>query len=268
MSGLGSEATHVANAADGTSTDCRNCATANPVTNRFCGACGAALPDAGPVMATPQQNPSLDKTQRNSSAFGWVLISIVVFILLGLALAMVFSKPHTISIAGPASPANPSEPTATPTAPEPTSATTTQSASGSQWNYSTDQDNMGRARSFAVVTSTNTLNFDFPYTGSQYAHLTIRKTAGQGSAAMVSIERGQFLCGVEDCTVNVRFDEDPLRRFSAVPPSDQSTTVLFLEDAPSFVAKLRRAKTVRIEATFYQEGAQTLEFSVEGFKWP
>jgi len=155
-------------------------------------------------MATPQQNPSLDKTQRNSSAFGWVLISIVVFILLGLALAMVFSKPHTISIAGPASPANPSEPTATPTAPN-RRRRPRPNLLGFPMELLDGSGQHGRARSFAVVTSTNTLNFDFPYTGSQYAHLTIRKTAGQGSAAMVSIERGQFLCGVEDCTVNVRF---------------------------------------------------------------
>lgn len=116
--------------------------------------------------------------------------------------------------------------------------------------------------------STNTLDFDFPYSGVQNGRLTIRKTQGQGTDVYFGIEKGQFLCGIEECTVNVRFDEGPIQQFTAVPPSDHSTTVLFIEDTSSFVSRLRRAKTVRIEATFYQAGAQTLDFSVDGFKWP
>jgi hypothetical protein len=47
---------------------------------------------------------------------------------------------------------------------------------GSQWSYSGGEDKMGRKRSFARVTSTNTLSFDFPYQGSQNGTLTIRKS--------------------------------------------------------------------------------------------
>ncbi len=137
---------------------------------------------------------------------------------------------------------------------------------GSQWSYSTDEDQMGRKRSFAHVTSTNTLSFDFPYNGSQHGTLTIRKSARYGTEAMVRIERGQFLCGIDECTVNVRFDSGPIHQYSVSEPSDHSTTTLFLSNGPGFVAQLRKAKTVRVEATFYQEGSHTLEFNVEGFK--
>jgi hypothetical protein len=52
---------------------------------------------------------------------------------------------------------------------------------------------MGRKRSFAHVTSTNALNFDFPYQGNQHGTLTIRKTARWGTEVLFRIERGQFL---------------------------------------------------------------------------
>lgn len=33
------------------------------------------------------------------------------------------------------------------------------------------------------------------------------------------------------------------------------------------MAHLRKSKKVNIEATYYQEGNQSLEFNIEGFKW-
>jgi hypothetical protein len=127
---------------------------------------------------------------------------------------------------------------------------------------------MGRKRSFASVTSTNTLSFDFPYQGIQHGTLVIRKAAESGTNVIVRIERGQFLCPLDDCTVNVRFDAGRIQQFSASGPTDHSTTTLFLENEARFVSQLRRAKVFRVEATFYQHGSQTLEFNVEGFKWP
>ena len=135
----------------------------------------------------------------------------------------------------------------------------------SQWESSTGNDAMGRAYAVTAVTSTNTLLFDFPYQGSQHGTLSVRESARWGTDVMVSIERGQFLCGIEDCTVNVRFDQGPIQQFSAVEPSDRSTNMLFIHTQSKFTSELSKAKVARIEATFYQEGLQTLEFNVEGF---
>jgi hypothetical protein len=139
---------------------------------------------------------------------------------------------------------------------------------GSQWRYSSDEDQMGRKRSFARVDSSNTLDFGFPYQGSQLGTLTIRKTITSGTNVILRIERGQFLCGIEGCTINVRFDSGPIQRFSASGPNDHGTTTLFLENETRFISQLRKANAVRIESTFYHEGLQTLEFDVQGFRWP
>jgi hypothetical protein len=139
-------------------------------------------------------------------------------------------------------------------------------APGSQWEYWTHQDSMGRKRSNASVDSTNTLSFGFPYQGWQHGTLALRKSPGLD--ALIRIERGQFICGYPGCSVNVRFDDGPIQRFLASEPDDHSTTTLFLlGNERRFAAQLLKAKAVHIEATFYQEGSQILDFNVEGLKW-
>lgn len=137
----------------------------------------------------------------------------------------------------------------------------------SQWTYSTDEDSMGRKRSFAIVTSTNMLDFKFPYRGSQHGTLMFRRSAESGLNVLLSIERGQFICGFNDCAVNVRFDSGQIMRISASAPADHSSTLLFLENEARLLSLTRKSKIARFEATFYQEGAQTLEFNVEGLEW-
>jgi hypothetical protein len=139
---------------------------------------------------------------------------------------------------------------------------------GSQWKYRNDEDEMGRKRSFAVVESTNTVEFEFPYAGVQHGTLTVRRTPQAGTNVLIGIEKGQFLCGISDgCSVNVRFDEGPVQRNSASGPADHSTTVLFLNGESRLISQMRKAKVMRVEATFYQAGPRIFEFNVEGFKW-
>ncbi len=242
---------------------CRNCALPNPIMSNFCSRCGASLPD-GVLDLHPHYPAAPMITPPPRSRAGFLVVGLVVLVafvvVIGIFSSLPTPHPTTPQAETNDSPAQASDTSRPPPISPPP-------APGSQWDYSTDEDNMGRKRSFAVVTSTNALDFGFPYSGIQYGRLTIRKGAGHGNEVIVSIEKGQFLCGIEDCTVNIRFDDGQIQRFTAVPPSDQSTTVLFIEEASSFVARLRRAKTVRIEATFYQEGAQSLDFNVDGFRW-
>jgi hypothetical protein len=138
---------------------------------------------------------------------------------------------------------------------------------GSQWSYTKEVDGMGREEFFARVESANALSFGFPYQGSQHGTLVIRRSGHWGTNVAVRIERGQFLCGIQNCAVNVRFDQGPIQRFSASEPDDHSTTTLFLNKESRFISQLRKAKVARVEATFFQEGTQALQFNVDGFKW-
>jgi len=152
------------------------------------------------------------------------------------------------------------------------------------WIYQFDEDGMGRPRQTIWTYSTNQLNFGFPYQGAQTGRLSLR-TVEHGQDIMLSIEHGQFLCGFPGCLVNVRFDEGKIEHFCASRASDGSSTVLFLSNKSaiwsysdgrwdcsnmfmraSFLPKLHKAKRIRIEAEFFHEGMQTLDFEVDGLK--
>jgi len=127
---------------------------------------------------------------------------------------------------------------------------------------------MGRGKiKTATVVSSNEVYFDFPYQGAQRATLTLRKHPKHGKDVILSIEKGQFNVGVDGCNVAVRFDSGKPRNYSAVGPADYGTTTLFLHGYDRFVAAAKKAKTVSIEAVFYQEGDRVFTFEIAGLKW-
>jgi hypothetical protein len=136
------------------------------------------------------------------------------------------------------------------------------------WSYTETPDKMGRGSiKTASTTSLNTVSFDFPYQGPQNGRLILRTHPQHGKDVILSIERGQFLTGVDGCKVLVRFDDNKPETFWANGPADYSTTTIFLNGYSKFVTSLKRSKRVMIEAPFYQQGNQVFEFNVEGLDW-
>ena len=139
---------------------------------------------------------------------------------------------------------------------------------GLKWRYNESDDQMGRGKERrAAVNSLNEINFGFPYDGEQRGTLTIRVHPKFGKDVILAIDKGQFLCGFDRCSVAVRFDDGKAQPFSAVGPEDQSTNTLFLRGYDRFVASTKKAKRVYIEAQFYQQGSRMFEFDVSDFKW-
>jgi hypothetical protein len=139
---------------------------------------------------------------------------------------------------------------------------------GTIWEYQESTDELTRQRSkSAMVNSTNVLEFEFPYSGKQRGQLTVRTHPRYGQDVIISVTKGQFLCGVESCLINVRFDEGNIQQYAVSEPDDHSTTSLFIQNRAQFLANVRRSKTVRIEAQFFQSGTRVLEFAVDGLKW-
>ena len=138
------------------------------------------------------------------------------------------------------------------------------------WTFDTEKDKMGQGEiKMAHVESTNQVDFDFPYKGPQKGQLILRTHPQHGKDVMLQIKKGQFLCRIDGCNVMVRFDEGKPQRIHANPPSDHSSTVIFITGFDRVLAGLRKAKVVRIQAEFYQEGNQVFEFDVAGLgDWP
>jgi hypothetical protein len=136
------------------------------------------------------------------------------------------------------------------------------------WHYSERPDPMGGGTTkLATTISQNTVSFSSPYDGAQHGILSLRSDPRHGKDVIFSIERGQFLTGMDGCRVTVRFDDDKPIAFGANEAADRSTNVIFISGYSKFVARLLRSKKVMIEAPFYQEGDQIFEFKVDSLKW-
>lgn len=166
-----------------------------------------------------------------------------------------------------------SMPSSTPPATAPALASQSPSATPAEpappldpWSYGSSADSMtGKPVHNALVESQNTVNFSFPYSGAQHATLRLRKHPRYGADVIFAIERGQFGCGYDGCPILVRFDDGPAERYTGNAPEDQSTNMVFLSPAARFNARLRKAKVVRVESSFYQEGRQVFTFDAAGF---
>jgi hypothetical protein len=135
------------------------------------------------------------------------------------------------------------------------------------WTYEASVDPMtGAPVKVAAILSENEVEFQFPYGGRQRALLVLRRD-DRGESVMLTIQRGQFVCQVDGCQVQARFDGDSPGGWSVATPSDYSMDSLFIKNDQAFTAILRKAKTVRIMATVYQEGSPVFSFHVAGLKW-
>lgn len=138
---------------------------------------------------------------------------------------------------------------------------------GAQWDYSHDADPMtSKTAHYASVSSSNTVNFDSPYSGDQHASLTLRSHPRMGKNVILRIEKGQILCTSYDgCEVLVRFDDGAAQTFSAAAAADHSSETIFISNYPRFVQALAKAKRARVSFPVYQEGNPVFDFDVSGF---
>lgn len=138
-------------------------------------------------------------------------------------------------------------------------------ASMSRWQYRHHTDEMSGGDVYlAAIESTNTVNFEFPYAGTQHATLLLRDHRRHGKDILFSIEQGQLMCSLS-CRVLVRFDDHKPRRYRAVGPNDGSTTTLFLSPYGRFYRQLVKADRVRISVQAYQEGTHVFSFDLSHF---
>lgn len=226
-------------------TTCKECGNELSTKAEACPKCGAKRP-------------------RTSGCLQIILVLIGLIILLPILSECGGNSPSSSS--SPSVPARESsQPAAqaTTTAPSPPAPP----APGAQWHYRQQNDPMATGTSyFAVVQSTNTVEFDFPYSGRQHGTLTIRTHPRHGKDVIFSIERGQLLCrSYEDCTVLVRFDDQEAQRYSGIGAADNSSETIFIHNYSRFVGAMMKADTVRISAEVYQEGSPVFEFDVRGF---
>ncbi len=133
----------------------------------------------------------------------------------------------------------------------------------SKWVQETHIDKMTSKNWYtSSVTSTNSLNFGFPYHGRNKGELIVRKNVRGGDDVIISIDKGQILCRTYDgCTVTVRFDDDEPVHFDGLGAADYDSTVVFIKHSAPFIEKAIKATRILVSLRFYSEGQQILEFN-------
>lgn len=136
------------------------------------------------------------------------------------------------------------------------------------WNLSTSTDDAtGKPFKTASITSTNTVNFSFPYSGEQRARFTTRSHPRYGHDAFLTIEQGQLLCSsYSNTSVLIRFDDGPATAYKCNGAADNSSDVVFIEGISQIEAQMQTAKTMYVTVNVYQEGQPTFAFNVTGYK--
>ncbi|USQ94026.1 hypothetical protein [Caulobacter sp. RL271] len=134
------------------------------------------------------------------------------------------------------------------------------------WTYSEDVDSMSdRKTRMACVDSTDTVNLDWPYKATT-AELCIRNSPKFGFDVFYRLNGdGQILCDSYDgCSIKIRYGDAPAGRNGALTSEDHSSNIVFLTGARNVAARLAKAKSTRMELTYYQAGSQTVTFPTEG----
>lgn len=139
-----------------------------------------------------------------------------------------------------------------------------------KWKYIESEDEMTEKKSyFASITSDNEVDFDFPYQGGSSLSITVRKSPKYGKDVYFKISKGQFNESISGCNISVKFDNGKIETYRCVGADDASTGILFLDGKKdTFISKLKSAKEIKIQATFFQEGDRTFTFTTPvGLVW-
>lgn len=149
-----------------------------------------------------------------------------------------------------------------------TAAATKPAQPESAWEYTEETDEMtDKVNRRAYVISENSANFDFPYDGGSRLALNIRDHSTLGKDIWIYIDKGQFNTGIYGQKVTLRFDDEKPITVNGNSSSDGSADVLFLSSYKKLLPKLLKAKTLKVQVEFFQEGNRTFTFDVAGLKW-
>lgn len=142
--------------------------------------------------------------------------------------------------------------------------------SKSNWFYHESKDELhSTTTKLAVAESLNSANFGFPYGNSSKLLLGVRKNH-QGLDVYITIDKGQFVCGIVDgCDVAFKFDDGNIMNITMVEPDSHAADVLFVKldsTESKIVEKIKTSKKLIIAPKFYQHGDVQFVFNVENYK--
>jgi len=151
-----------------------------------------------------------------------------------------------------------------PASSEPNQASSASNSQPQNWIYSSSTDGMtGQISKLACVKSSNELQFSSPYNGGAIGELCFRRK-GHSLNAYVDISTGQFNSGIDEAGLKLKFDDGAIQRFSAEEATTHESGFLFISSEPQLLASTLKAKKLKLQAEYFEEGEQVSDFDVSG----
>jgi hypothetical protein len=145
--------------------------------------------------------------------------------------------------------------------------TSTEQQTNQNWSYQEDVDKMRNTTSYWATTSSHeTKDFGFPYQNVQQ-QIVLRKMSKYGFDILIQLSEGQYVCDYDGCSINVKFDNGPIKTYSVNEAKGGTSGVLFIINKKGFLTNLKKSSKVMIESNFYERGSETFEFTVDGLIW-
>ena len=150
----------------------------------------------------------------------------------------------------------------------PTAAVQTGDNKSVWYNYIRVDEMSGDTIYYKKVKSENTIEFSFPYSGGSTFDLTVRGRQGEEPDIILSTDNGQFMPSFgSDEYVRIKFDDNEAFKVYYNCASDGSLTTIFLNSVPRLLKEMKKAKKVKIEPNFFEDGRKIIEFEIDGFDW-
>lgn len=138
------------------------------------------------------------------------------------------------------------------------------------WSYFSKNDEMrGIETKFAYNESINSVDFDFPYSGGSKLTLILRKNS-KNQDVLLSISKGQFICGMNECEAQFKFDDKPIQSITMSESDTHQSDALFVaydKTEDEIIKQIKLSKKLVVEVKFYQEGAKQFTFDVSNLNW-
>lgn len=137
-------------------------------------------------------------------------------------------------------------------------------AYANQWEQLNKEDAMGGGiDEISSIKSENSFELQAPYQGVQHAKFILRKAHDEDNKFLITIEKGQFVCGIDGCYISARIDAGTSFPLRVSPPKDGSTNILIGDLSPSLKREVIGGKKLLIESTIFQNGELVFEFKIE-----
>lgn len=134
------------------------------------------------------------------------------------------------------------------------------------WKYDSSTNNMGDKYLYAEIDANEKVYMEFPYNGGSTGTLLIRNKNGK-KEAMFLIDKGQIDTDYDGTYIRVKFDDQTPQKWSMSGSADNSSDILFFENASSLIKKVKESKKVVLEVPFFQNGNQQFVFNTENLKF-